>query len=61
MTTAAMLQSGLTITEVPITFVERERGASKMSGTVIFESFARVARWGISAWLHGHPAASIRR
>ena len=59
--TLRVLQSGLTITEVPITFVERERGASKMSSTVIFESFARVARWGISAWLHGHPAASIRR
>jgi dolichol-phosphate mannosyltransferase len=59
--TLRVLQAGLTITEVPITFVERERGASKMSNTVIFEAFSRVARWGISARLHGHSAASIRR
>lgn len=59
--TLRVLQAGLTITEVPITFVERERGASKMSNTVIFEAFSRVAKWGISARLHGHSAASIRR
>ena len=29
--TLRVLQAGLKITEVPITFVERERGASKMS------------------------------
>src|SRR5580704_9390958 len=58
--TLRVLQSGLRIVEVPITYVERERGASKMSSTVIFESFIRVARWGVSAWLHGHSAASIR-
>jgi dolichol-phosphate mannosyltransferase len=59
--TLRVLQAGMTITEVPITFVERERGASKMSRTVILEAFTRVARWGISARLHGHSAASIRR
>jgi len=59
--TLRVLQAGLNIVEVPITFVERERGASKMSSTVIFESFIRVARWGIGAWLHGHLAASIRK
>ncbi|MGH3264829.1 MAG: polyprenol monophosphomannose synthase, partial [Trebonia sp.] len=59
--TLRVLQAGLNLVEVPITFVERERGASKMSSTVIFESFARVARWGIDAWLHGHWAAGIRR
>src|ERR1700761_355928 len=59
--TLRVLQAGMTITEVPITFVERERGASKMSRTGIFEAFTRVARWGISARLHGHSAASVRR
>jgi len=59
--TLRVLQSGMTITEVPITFVERERGASKMSRTVIFEAFGRVARWGIGARLRGHSAASIRK
>jgi dolichol-phosphate mannosyltransferase len=59
--TLRVLQGGMTIKEVPITFVERERGASKMSRTVILESFVRVARWGVSAWLHGRTAASVRK
>jgi dolichol-phosphate mannosyltransferase len=59
--TLRVLQSGLNLAEVPITFVERERGASKMSRSVILESFARVARWGISARLRGTTAASVRR
>jgi len=41
------LQAGLTVTEVPIEFVERVRGASKMSGAVAAESMRRVTRWGL--------------
>jgi dolichol-phosphate mannosyltransferase len=59
--TLRVLQAGLSITEVPITFIERERGTSKMSRTVILESFVRVARWGISARLRGRSAAAVRR
>jgi dolichol-phosphate mannosyltransferase len=59
--TLRTLQAGLSITEVPITFVERELGASKMSNAVIIEAFTRVAQWGIGARLHGHSAASVRR
>ena len=59
--TLRVLQGGMQIREVPITFVERERGASKMSNSVIIEAFTRVARWGISSWLHGHSAASVRK
>ncbi len=59
--TLRVLQAGLDIAEVPITFVERERGASKMSNAVIFEAFTRVAQWGISARLRGRSAASVRR
>lgn len=59
--TLRVLQAGLTITEVPITFVERELGASKMSSGVIRESFFRVAQWGVSAWVHGRTAASVRQ
>lgn len=59
--TLRVLQAGLTITEVPITFIERERGTSKMSNTVIIEAFTRVARWGIGARLRGHSAAAPRR
>jgi dolichol-phosphate mannosyltransferase len=40
--------AGLTVTEVPITFVERERGTSKMSNAIVAEAFWRVALWGIA-------------
>ncbi|GAA3286858.1 polyprenol monophosphomannose synthase [Arthrobacter citreus] len=40
---------GLTIKEVPITFVEREFGASKMSGNIVFEAMANVTKWGLGA------------
>ena len=59
--TLRVLQAGLKLAEVPITFVERERGASKMSSAVIREAFFRVAQWGITARLHGRSAASPRR
>jgi dolichol-phosphate mannosyltransferase len=60
--TLRMIQAGLRIVEVPITFVERERGASKMSRTIIGEAFLRVARWGVGARLRtlrapGRPGA----
>lgn len=42
------LRAGLTITEVPIEFIERERGQSKMTAEVANESLKRVTRWGLS-------------
>jgi dolichol-phosphate mannosyltransferase len=39
---------GLRVVEVPITFVERTVGTSKMSGRVMAESFWRIAVWGLS-------------
>lgn len=41
------LQAGLTVREVPIEFIERERGDSKMSGSVASESLKRITRWGL--------------
>jgi dolichol-phosphate mannosyltransferase len=38
---------GLRVAEVPITFVERERGASKMSPAIVGEAMWRVAVWGV--------------
>jgi dolichol-phosphate mannosyltransferase len=38
---------GQQIAEVPITFRDRVRGTSKMSGAVIFEELTRVTWWGI--------------
>lgn len=37
---------GLRVVEVPITFVEREAGASKMSGSIVREALWRVTVWG---------------
>jgi len=42
------VQAGFRVREVPITFVERERGASKMSGTIVAEALWRVTRWGVA-------------
>ena len=42
------LQRGLVVNEVPITFVEREAGTSKMSGRIVREALVNVARWGAS-------------
>jgi len=39
---------GLRLTEVPIEFVERERGDSKMSGQVASESLRMITRWGLA-------------
>jgi dolichol-phosphate mannosyltransferase len=39
--------AGLRIVEMPITFVERERGTSKMSGAIVFEAMRQVTRWGL--------------
>jgi dolichol-phosphate mannosyltransferase len=46
--TLRLIHAGLRIAEVPITFVERERGASKMSRAIIGEASLRVAKWGIA-------------
>jgi dolichol-phosphate mannosyltransferase len=40
-------QAGLRIVEVPIDFVERVRGESKMNGAVAVESLRRITRWGL--------------
>lgn len=38
---------GLTIAECPITFVDRERGTSKMRLADVFEAVTMVASWGV--------------
>jgi dolichol-phosphate mannosyltransferase len=41
-----VFRNGFRLVEVPITFAEREHGASKMGPAVIREAFWRVAVWG---------------
>jgi dolichol-phosphate mannosyltransferase len=42
------VRSGFRVVEVPITFVERERGQSKMSQAIVIEAMAKVGRWGLA-------------
>jgi glycosyltransferase involved in cell wall biosynthesis len=50
-------QAGFTVVEVPITFIERTYGESKMSKAIVAEAFWRVGWWGLRA----RPAAARRR
>lgn len=45
--TRAAVRSGAKICEVPILFVEREFGVSKMSGRIIREALIKVTKWGL--------------
>ncbi|MFI6532578.1 polyprenol monophosphomannose synthase [Nonomuraea sp. NPDC050547] len=55
--TLRTVRSGLRAREVPITFVERVNGVSKMSGKVITEALWRVSLWGVT----GLPSRLRRR
>ncbi len=49
------LQHGLVVREVPIEFVERELGESKMDRRIVTEALGRVTIWGAS-----HRASQVR-
>ncbi|MGL5931039.1 MAG: polyprenol monophosphomannose synthase [Dermatophilaceae bacterium] len=49
------VRAGLQVVEVPITFVERQVGASKMSVAVMTESLRRITGWGVR-----HRAGQLR-
>ncbi|WP_028048373.1 polyprenol monophosphomannose synthase [Cellulomonas sp. URHD0024] len=42
------VRQGARVVEVPITFVERELGTSKMSRAIVVEALFSVTRWGIA-------------
>ena len=42
------LSRGMRVVEVPIEFIERVRGNSKMSGSVASESLKMITRWGLT-------------
>ena len=50
------VRSGLRVVEVPITFIERVEGTSKMSSAIVFEALVKVTGWGVAkqfGWLRG--------
>ncbi len=49
------VRTGLRVVEVPITFVEREVGTSKMSRDIMTESLRRITGWGVR-----HRARQLR-
>ena len=49
------IRKGLRVVEVPITFVEREKGNSKMSRDIMTESLRRITAWGV-----GHRSAQVK-
>jgi glycosyltransferase involved in cell wall biosynthesis len=51
--TKRMSQINGDILEVPITFIERKYGVSKMSKKIVFEAIYRVTAWGIGAKFRG--------
>ncbi|MFR9726395.1 polyprenol monophosphomannose synthase [Streptomyces sp. MS19] len=53
------VRAGYRVAEVPITFVERRAGDSKMSREIVVEALWRVTVWGVAARL-GRPAARRR-
>ena len=54
------LRAGLRVAEVPIEFVERVRGDSKMTPEVARESLVRITRWGLAQRLR-HVQQRLRR
>ena len=49
------LKAGFRVVEVPITFIEREYGDSKMSQRIVVEALVRTTMWGIA-----HRAKQLR-
>jgi dolichol-phosphate mannosyltransferase len=50
--TVRTLEAGLTVREVPIEFLERERGESKMNPAIATESLRRITAWGVERRRH---------
>lgn len=49
--------AGLVVVEVPVTFVERVRGRSKMSPAIVVEAMFRVTAWGVRSRFGARRAA----
>lgn len=58
--TRRLYEARLPILEVPVTFVERRRGHSKMSPAIVFEAYWRVTVWGLRRLLSAAPV-QVRR
>lgn len=57
---ARTVQAGLRVREVPITFVERQQGVSKMSGSIVREALWRTTVWGAERLVRRAPRPVTR-
>lgn len=48
-------RAGFRVVEIPITFVERREGASKISRRIVVEAVMRTAGWGLAGPRHAAP------
>ena len=55
------VRAGFRVVEVPIRFAERERGESKMSGSIVREALWRVTQWGAAHRVDQVRALARRR
>lgn len=51
-----VLDAGFTVVELPIRFVERSSGVSKMDRTIVAEALWRVTTWGVARRLGARPS-----
>lgn len=56
-----IVQLGGRIVEVPITFVDRVEGSSKMSGRIVVEALGLVTMWGVRDVMTGRRRRRFRR
>jgi hypothetical protein len=56
------LREGARVVEVPIDFVERIHGSSKMSGAIVREALLRVTQWAVELrWQQARDNVRARR
>jgi dolichol-phosphate mannosyltransferase len=55
------IRAGARVTEVPITFAERQHGRSKMSGSIVGEALVRVTAWALQDRLADWLPGRVRR
>ena len=53
-------EAGYRVLEVPITFVERVEGQSKMSRAIVAEALVRVTQWAVVRWMQQGAGAAHR-
>ena len=59
--TYRLIRRGGSVVEIPVAFVDRQAGESKMSLPIVVEAFALVTGWGLRDMLTGERHQRIRR